>query len=136
MAEAPALGLKGASLFSLGYGLISLSGGMAFALLAATLGSVSLEDLPVIIGGYNLALFIGMLAVFAPAGVGVRDALLAAFLSPVVTAPVAAFAAIAFRALTIVVDLLFFVFIELVTVGRAQVPPRVSDVRERVDHLP
>jgi hypothetical protein len=115
IAETPGLGFADAVVFSLGYMLTGLGGGVAFALLASSLGLVQMRDLPAIIGGFNLAVFVGVVTVVAPAGVGVREATLALLLAPVITNPVAVVAAVAFRIVTLLVDVVFFVSVETAT---------------------
>lgn len=57
------------------------------------------------IGGYALAAVIGMFAVFAPAGVGVRDALLVVVLAGVVSVPAGAAVAVLTRFGTTIADI-------------------------------
>lgn len=104
--------------FSGGYLLINLAGGFSFVLVAASISPLELAEVPLLIGAYNLAAVIGVLAIFTPAGLGVREAVLTAMIAPTLTVPTAASAAILLRALTIVSDFLFFAIVELTTSWR------------------
>ncbi|MCH7630391.1 MAG: tetratricopeptide repeat protein, partial [Proteobacteria bacterium] len=48
------------------------------------------DDVPLLIGAYSLASVVGIAAIFAPAGLGVREAVLAGFITSIVASPVAA----------------------------------------------
>jgi uncharacterized membrane protein YbhN (UPF0104 family) len=56
--------------------------------------------------------------IFVPAGLGVREASLAAFATPIVSAPVAATAALAFRVITVVADVIFLAGVEAIAARR------------------
>lgn len=64
--------------------------GLGFAALAASVSSVSLDELPLLVGGYAFAWEIGFLALVTPSGLGVKEAALYAVLRLVFPAPVSA----------------------------------------------
>jgi hypothetical protein len=111
-ADDPGLGLKASALFTGGYLLTNFLLGVAFVLIAWSLSDIAWEDVPLLVGGYNLAGVLGMVAFFAPAGLGVREGVLAGFLTSVVASPVAASIAVFLRVLTIVADILFVGLVE------------------------
>jgi hypothetical protein len=55
---------------------------------------------------------VGIVAFIAPAGLGVREGVLAGFLAPVVGGPVAASLAILMRVVVVVADLIFIGMVE------------------------
>ena len=114
-ADDPGVGLMGAALFTGGYFLTNLASGLAFVLLVASLDRIGSREVLLLAGGYNLAAVIGVLAVFAPAGLGVREAILVGFLSTVVASPVAASIAVTLRVVTIIADILFVGLVEIVS---------------------
>lgn len=108
----PGLGLRASALFSGGYVLANVLLTAAFLLIVWSLSDIGWGDVPLLAGGYSLAVVIGIVAVFAPAGLGVREGVLAGFLTSVVASPVAASVAVFMRVLTIVADILFVVLLE------------------------
>jgi uncharacterized membrane protein YbhN (UPF0104 family) len=118
------LGVGSAALFGGGYALVALGSGLSFLFVLAGLGDVSAGDVPEAIGGYNLAATIAIAVVFVPAGLGVREATLAAFATPIVGAPEAASAALLYRAITVLADVILFFAVEALSavrgVGAAQ----------------
>lgn len=109
--------------YSAAFSVVALAAGVGFFVVLASLGDVSTSDLPEAAGGANLATIISIAIVFVPAGLGVREASLAAFATPLVGDPVAATAALAYRLITIVADGLFFLTAEALAL-RAERPPR------------
>jgi hypothetical protein len=108
----PGLGLRASALFTGGYLLVNALLSAAFLLIVWSLSDIGWEDVPLLAGGYNLAAVIGIVAFFAPAGLGVREGVLAGFLTSVVASPVAASVAVFMRVLTIVADILFVGLVE------------------------
>ena len=82
-----------------------LSGGLALALLLPDAGLAVLG--PALLG-FGTAWTLGFLTPGAPAGLGVREAVLVALLTPSAGEPAALTAALAFRAATLGGDLLFY----------------------------
>lgn len=80
--------------------------GLQIWLLTTQLGAPRGTAALVALGGFSLAWCAGFLAVFVPAGAGVREVLLAALLSPIVGAGAATAVALVSRALTTAGDLL------------------------------
>lgn len=113
-----ALGVGSAALFGGGYALVALGSGVSFLFVLAGLGDVSAGEIPEAIGGYNLAATIAIAVVFVPAGLGVREATLAAFATPIVGAPAAASAALLYRAVTVLADVILFVAVEALSAAR------------------
>jgi uncharacterized membrane protein YbhN (UPF0104 family) len=79
--------------------------GTGLFLLASALHPVSWDRLPAFVAALSCAGLAGMLAFFVPAGLGVREAILALLLSPVIPGAQAALVAIASRAWFISGDL-------------------------------
>jgi len=80
--------------------------GLQIWLLTIRLGAPRGTAALVALGGFALAWCVGFLAVFAPAGAGVREVLLVALLGPIVGAGAATAVALVSRALTAAGDLL------------------------------
>ncbi len=82
------------------YLVISFVGGLALFFFINSLTSLSPGSLFAVIGIYNLAIVAGVLAIFAPSGIGVREGILAiflaAFLSPALAILIAVLARIWF----------------------------------------
>lgn len=108
----PGLGLRATALFTGSYLLNNFTGGLAFVLVVASLGDIRWDDVPLLIGAYSLAAVVGIAAIFAPAGLGVREAVLAGFITSVVASPVAASVVVLVRVLTIIADILFVGLVE------------------------
>lgn len=98
--------------------------GLAFWLAARALG----EDVPpaMAVATYNLAGIAGMLAIVAPSGLGVREGVVVALLSGVVSPPVALAAALLARLAGVIADLLPLAAILVFDSGR-----RLIEVRRR-----
>lgn len=110
LARQPALAqpLNGRTLaVALGWSFAAwICNGVQIWLLAVRLGAPLGSTLLLATGGYAFAWSVGFLVVFAPAGVGVREVLLVATLSPVVGTGGATAVALVSRALTTAGDLL------------------------------
>ena len=107
-----------AARFSAAFAAVAVVSGLAFFFVLASLGDVNGSDLPEVLGGYSLATMFSITIIFVPAGLGVREASLAAFATPIVSAPVAATAALAFRVITLVADGIFLLAAEAIAVRR------------------
>ena len=118
----PGIGLKAAALFTGGYLLTNFLMSMAFVLIVMSLSDIAMEDLPLLVGAYNLAAVLGVLVFIAPAGLGVREGVLAGFLTPVVGGPVAATLAILFRLVVTLADVIFVALMEAASVVFRQAP--------------
>ena len=79
--------------------------GLQALVLAVDLGARGATVLPLAVGGFTLAAVAGLLAVPVPAGVGVREAVLVATLSPVLPLARAVVLAVASRLVLTVADL-------------------------------
>ena len=115
-ANDPGLGLRASALFTGGYLLTDLLLGGAFLLVVMSVSDIEISDFPLLVGGYNLAAVIGIVAFIAPAGLGVREGVLAGFLTPVVGGPVAASLAVLVRVVVVLADLVFIGVVEAATV--------------------
>ncbi|MDP2674423.1 MAG: hypothetical protein Q8Q00_05900 [Dehalococcoidia bacterium] len=135
VADDPGLGLRASALFTGGYALTNLVLGAAFVLIVLSVGDIDAGDLPLLVGGYNLAGVIGIVAFFAPAGLGVREGVLAGFLTPVVGGPVAASLAILVRVVVVLADAVFLSLIEVgsAVFGRQRTPWRAGRRRSAID---
>src|SRR6201999_3059803 len=92
---------------SLGWSLLAwLANGVQIWILADKLGAPVGRTFAIALGGYAFAWCVGFVAIFAPAGAGIRDALLVATLAPVLTASPALAVAVVSRGVNTVSDLL------------------------------
>jgi glycosyltransferase 2 family protein len=100
--------LRGRTLaVALGWSFIAwICNGVQIWLLAVRLGAPAASSLPLAVGGFAFAWSVGFIVIFAPAGVGVREVLLVATLSPVLGTGSATAVALVSRALTTAGDLL------------------------------
>jgi glycosyltransferase 2 family protein len=80
--------------------------GIGFWLLARALFSVSVDQLPFFVGSFAIAWLAGLAAVFAPGGIGVREAVVAALLTPRIGAAEALTLALASRTMLLTIDVL------------------------------
>lgn len=85
---------------------ILLSGASVFFIIRM-IHSISYSELPFIISASTLAFLLGLVAFFAPLGVGVRDAILMTLLSVVIPSPIALVATILIRLLAFLIELIF-----------------------------
>ena len=83
-----------------------LLNGVGFYLLIVSLTDYSPRYLPLAVGLFGLAAVVGMVSVFAPAGIGVREGVLVAVLQTTMPVELAIFVALVARVLATVVDLL------------------------------
>jgi uncharacterized membrane protein YbhN (UPF0104 family) len=107
-----------AARFSAAFTVVALVSGLSFFFVLLSLTDVGADEIPRAIGAYNLATIISIAVIFVPAGLGVREASLAALVTPIVSGPVAATAALAFRVITLVADGIFLLVAELIASGR------------------
>ena len=114
------LSIADSARFTAAFAVVAVVSGLSFFVVLASLGDVSGSDLPEAIGGYNLAAMLSIAVFFVPAGLGVREASLAAFATPIVGGPVAATAAIAFRLITVVADVIFLAGAEAIAARRGR----------------
>jgi uncharacterized membrane protein YbhN (UPF0104 family) len=96
---------RGASLYAIGSFIIGLS---LFFAAKAVYPQLGYEDLIYVIGVGNLGGALGMLAVFVPSGIGVREGVYIALLSLIMPTEFALVIAVFSRVLGIVIDLAFF----------------------------
>ena len=94
-----------AKLVAFYFGAFSLNG-LGFYLLIVSLTSYSPGHLPLAMGAFTLAGVIGMISLFAPAGLGVREGVLVAVLQFTMPVEVAILVALAARGWATVIDLL------------------------------
>jgi glycosyltransferase 2 family protein len=80
--------------------------GLAVFAIAVDAGADASEALPLCLGGVTLAMTVGVIAVVAPSGIGVREAVLVAALAPVLSTGSALAVALVARALFTLADLL------------------------------
>ena len=93
----------------------NFAGGLVFVLVVASLGDIGWGDIPLLVGAFSLAAVVGVAAFFVPAGLGVREAVLAGFMTSIVASPVAASVVVVIRVVTIIADVLFVVLVEAIT---------------------
>ena len=124
--EDPGLGLRATALFTGGYLLNNFAGGLVFVLVVASLGDIGWGDVPLLVGAYSLASVVGIVALFAPAGLGVREAVLAGFITSIVASPVAAAVVVLIRVVTIIADVLFVVLVEAITAYSGRVAAKTA----------
>lgn len=108
-----------------GVALVALHGalwtgfGGAFALFVSAVAPVGIEDAPRLVGAHALSFVAGFVAVFAPGGVGVREAALAGLLAPVLPVGVGLVLAAASRLWLMVAEALVGV-LAFAVVGRPE----------------
>jgi uncharacterized membrane protein YbhN (UPF0104 family) len=102
-ADAPLTNSQTATAFG-AYSSIHLVNGIAFYLVIACLGNVSISP-ALAVGAYSLAGAAGVAVLFLPGGIGVREAVIVALLSPSMPAQDAIIAAAVTRALSVLADL-------------------------------
>lgn len=95
-----------------------LSGFATVLIVVAIYGPISLANVAFVIGLTAVANFTGVLAFFAPAGIGVREAILIAGLQDIVSLEVALSVAVVSRLWSVVVDLLFFGLSQIAEIGK------------------
>jgi len=97
-----------------GYLLSGLLNGLALFVILRGITELSVSLFPVVSGAYYLAGLIGMLAFFAPGGIGVREGTMFLVLSELVSPDSLVVAALLIRCLTIGVEMIMTVFSEIV----------------------
>lgn len=97
--------LRGSSLFIIG---ALLSGLSLFFIAKAVYPSLGIHDMLYVMGASNLAGAMGMLAVFVPSGIGVRDGILLLLLSAIMPTELALVITVIGRLWSVVMDLVFF----------------------------
>ncbi len=102
-----------------------LAGLAAFFVTAAVWPELSWGDAWFVIGVTSLAAAISMLAVFAPGGIGVREAILILLLSTIMPSEIALIATILLRLWSIVGDFLFLGITYLVMRVAGRTPPDI-----------
>lgn len=137
-ADDPGLGLRAAALFTGGYVITNFLVGVAFVLIVLSVSDIAAEDFPLLVGGYNLAAVVGIVVFFAPAGLGVREGVVAGFLTPVVGGPVAASLAILVRLVVVLTDVVFLALMEVASLlfRQAPAPFRPADDESRTINTP
>jgi len=97
--------LRGALMQGVGFALTGLSY-VAFTL--AWVPSLAVADMPFVLGAFNLAGAVGILAVFAPSGLGVREGMQLLLLPLVMPKELAFVVTVAARVWSTAMDLVFF----------------------------
>lgn len=125
--EAPPREVSGGLLrwlrFSIAYAVLWLISGLILCVIYFSLfdGAVTAQKLAALIFANTIGFIVGFLAVFAPGGLGVREAITVAVLSPFVPLREALIAAIALRALMVLFDGIncgFMIFAEVKNAAR------------------
>lgn len=98
--------------------------GLGMVILAQVFGAGGVDDMPFLVGALAFASTVGMLSVFAPAGIGVKDLTLLALLTQIMPAPQAALIAVAARLWTSGTELLIGFAAYLVMPGASGPAPR------------
>ncbi len=110
-----------AGLFFILYALLGVAGGMVFLLFINTLTPfpLTLPNLLIATAIINLAGAAGMLAVFAPGGLGVREGVIVLFLTamPGMKMDLAILVSVSYRLFLTVVELLFFLAVCTISSG-------------------
>jgi glycosyltransferase 2 family protein len=92
---------------ALGWAIVAwLFNGLQIFLMAEKFGAPVGKTILLSLGGYAFAWCVGFVIIIAPAGAGVREVLLVAFLSPVIGRPAALAVAVCSRAVNTISDLL------------------------------
>jgi len=88
------------------YFVVWVAMGLSFATLVRALVPISWSDVPYLVASWAAAYVIGYLALLTPAGLGVREGVLAVLLFPIMPPPVAAVVAIMARLWMVVAEVL------------------------------
>ena len=102
LAVIPGYGVLLQSLLLMSVHVVSITAGYA-AMTSGVIG-LGLDDLPIFVGAICIANVLGFIAVFAPAGIGVREGVLMLLLSPTLGAGSAALFAVTLRLVQVVGD--------------------------------
>lgn len=113
--------------FCAGFAIVALASGLSFYFVLLSLTDVPADELPRAVGAYNLATILSIAIIFVPAGLGVREASLAALVTPIVSEPVAATAALVFRVITLLADGIFLGGAELIGRSRSDGDSRAAN---------
>lgn len=97
---------RGAFLYIIG---ALFSGLSLFFIAKAVSPSLSYHNMLFVMGASNLAGAVGMLAIFVPSGIGVRDGILIALLTAIMPTELALLVTITGRLWGVIMDLIFFV---------------------------
>jgi len=98
--------LKVLFIYFLAWGLL----GIGFYFIASSVFSIGIEYVPLFIAALSFSFVIGYLAVFAPAGLGVREGMLILVLSSVLPVAVSTAISVLIRVFTTVVELVIVLF--------------------------
>ncbi len=101
--------IKYVTLYSVGV----IANGIAFFLFVKSITPISLEYLIPIIGIFNFAGIIGMLAIFVPAGLGVREGIIVLFLKAFLLLEIVIFISVLSRLWATIADLIIGVYVVL-----------------------
>jgi hypothetical protein len=96
-----------AAVLVVGYVLVHAAGGFSFWLLASGITGIGGDRLPLLAGAFNVAVVVGILAVFVPAGIGVREGVAAALAVSALSLKDATAAAVFVRLLGLAADVGF-----------------------------
>lgn len=125
--------LSGAGLYVIG----SLMSGIAFFFIAKSVyPQLAYHDLPFLIGASNLAGALGMVAIFAPSGIGVREGVLLVLLGTVMPKSVAVVVVVLSRLWGVAADFAYFGLARLVA-GRAVVQSTDAEgtaAKQKLEH--
>jgi len=102
--------LKAAGLYAIGFFLSGLS---YFFLAKSIYPATNMSDLLFVVGAFNLAGALGMVAIFTPSGLGVREGVLLLLLKPLMPAGIVVVLVVLARVWGLAIDGLFFVFSKL-----------------------
>ena len=86
------------------YFLIWFIAGVTLFLCIRVFVPIGIQDFPVVIAASAASLIIGLLAVFAPAGLGVREGVSALMLSQIIPLEIAVFACVLSRFILVIID--------------------------------
>ncbi|WP_047867392.1 YbhN family protein [Nocardiopsis sp. RV163] len=131
VAEAGPLDVRGRSMAAaVGWTLVAwMPLGLHVWLLTWAVGGEALRSLGPAVGAYALAWTLGLLVVFAPAGLGVREAVLVVALAPVVDAGAALVVAVLSRLVMTVADVAWAGLSVLLSRGAVRGPEAVTGPR-------
>lgn len=100
-----------------------LSGVSIFFIVKAIDPTLNYSDMLFVFGAANLSGALGMLAIFVPSGIGVRDGIFLALLSVIMPTELALLATVASRLWNVVLDVLFFGISKLIEIGDKDTEP-------------
>ena len=107
MASSVTIPVRALTVLSVGFLVFWLFSGVILYLVVFAFRAVSFDQYPIYLSTIAMANIIGLLAVFAPGGIGVQESISVVILSPMITSEIAIMVVVVLRILFVVNDILF-----------------------------